>query len=108
VRWAERHRISRARIVASEFGVSRRVEGAVEYMSDLVAVLDEAAGHRAFYAFRSDGDWTDLDYELGTDPVDPRIWDAEKRGEDVERYKRRHDNPLWRALGLTAPARREP
>jgi hypothetical protein len=100
VRWAERHRIPRSRLVAAEFGVSRRVEGAVEYMSDLVPVLDEAAGHRAFYAFRSDGEWTDLDYELGTDPVDPRIWDAEKRGEDVERYKRRHDNPLWRALWL--------
>jgi hypothetical protein len=35
---------------------------------------------------------------LGTDPVDPRIWNAENRGEDLERYKRRHDNPLWRVL----------
>ncbi len=100
VRWAARHGIPRARVVAAEFGVSRRVEGAVEYMRDLVPILEESAGHRAFYAFRSEGAWTDLDYELGTDPVDPRIWDAEKRGEDVERYKRRHDNPLWRALWL--------
>jgi endoglucanase len=105
VRWAARHGIPRQRVVAAEFGVSRRVEGAAEYMRDLVPVLEESAGHRAFYAFRSDGAWTDLDYELGTDPVDPRIWDAEKRGEDVERYKRRHDNPLWRALWLAPSAR---
>jgi hypothetical protein len=91
--------------VAAEFGVSRRVEGATSYLGDLVAVLDEAVDHRAFYSFRSDGAWTDLDYELGTDPVDPRIWDAEVRGEDVERYKRRHDNPLWRALRGGPPAR---
>ncbi len=102
-RWAERHSVPRQRIVAAEFGVSRRVEGALAYLTDLVPTLDEVAGHRAFYAFRSDGDWTDLDYELGTDPVDPRIWGAEARGEDVERYKRRHDNPLWRALGTGAP-----
>ena len=110
-RWAERHGIPRARIVAAEFGVSRRVEGALAWLTDTVRVLDEAAGHRAFYAFRSDGAWTDLDYELGLDPVDPRIWAAEERGEDVERYKRRHDNPLWRALWLgppAPPARREP
>jgi endoglucanase len=103
LRWAERHGLPRRRIVASEFGVSRRVEGALAYLSDLVAVLDESTVHRAFYAFRSDGDWTDLDYELGTDPVDPRIWGAEARGEDVERYKRRHDNRLWRALGTGTP-----
>ena len=68
-----------------------------------MAVLGESAGHRAFYAFRSDGAWTDLDYELGSDAVDPRIWEAEKRGEDLERYKRRHDNPLWRALARPSP-----
>jgi hypothetical protein len=97
-RWAERHHLPRHRIVAAEFGVSRRVEGALAYLTDLVGALDAVAGHRAFYAFRPDGAWTDLDYELGTDPVDPRIWRAEQRGLDLERYKRRHDNPLWRAV----------
>jgi endoglucanase len=98
LRWSERHGVPRGRIVAAEFGVSRRVEGALAYLRDLVAVLEEGGWHRAFYAFRPDGAWTDLDYELGTDPVDPRIWAAEERGEDVERSKRRHDNPLWQAL----------
>ncbi len=104
VRWARAHAVAPSRIVAAEFGVDRRVGGALPYLSDLVAVLDENGWHRAFYAFRGDGDWTGLDYELGFDRVDPRIWDAEKRGEDPEKYKRRHDNPLWRAL--KGPGRR--
>jgi len=98
VRWSSRHGVPRSRIVAAEFGVSRRVEGALAYLRDLVDVLEEEGWHRAFYSFRPDGAWTDLDYELGTDPVDPRIWRAEERGEDVERYKRRHVNPLWDVL----------
>jgi hypothetical protein len=102
-RWRHSHGVPASRIVAAEFGVSRRVEGALAYLRDLVAALEETAAHRAFYAFRPDGAWTDLDYELGTDPVEPRIWDAEKRGEDLERYKRRHDNPLWRALANRPP-----
>ena len=98
----------RTRIVAAEFGVDRRVSGAAAYLADLVEVLNEGGWHWAFYAYRSDGDWTGLDYELGADPVDPRIWDAEKRGEDPERYKRRHDNPLWQVLKreLAPPAAR--
>jgi hypothetical protein len=107
-RFAARHGIPRSRIVAAEFGVSRRVEGALAYLTDLVRALDERVDHRAFYAFRSDGAWSDLDYELGTDPVDPRIWAAEERGEDVERFKRRHDNPLWRALWPEAPGPSSP
>ena len=84
--------------MAAEFGVDRRVGGAAAYLADLVEVLNEGGWHWAFYSFRSDGDWTGLDYELGFDRVDPRIWDAESRGEDPERYKRRHDNPLWQVL----------
>ena len=72
--------------------------GAERYLADLVPILDESGWHSAFYAFRGDGDWTGLDYELGTARVDPRIWDAEARGEDPERYKKRGDNPLWRIL----------
>jgi endoglucanase len=106
VRWAREHGLPPTRIVASEFGVDRRVEGALPYLQDLVQVLNEHGWHWAFYAFRGDGDWTGLDYELGFDRVDPRIWDAEKRGEDPERYKRRHDNPLWRVLKRELAGRR--
>lgn len=107
-RWARQHGVPSARIVAAEFGVDRRVGGAAAYLADLVGVLNEGGWHWAFYSFRSDGDWTGLDYELGEARVDPRIWDAEKRGEDPERYKRRHDNPLWQVLKreLAPPAAR--
>ena len=108
VRWAAAHGIPKTRVVAVEFGVDRRVGGAIAYLTDLVRVLNEGGWHWAFYSFRSDGDWTGLDYEIGTDRVDPRIWDAEKRGEDPESYKRRHDNPLWQVLKreLAPPAAR--
>ena len=98
VSWARARGIPASRIVAAEFGVDRRVGGAQPYLEDLVRVLNEHGWHWAFYAFRGDGDWTGLDYEMGFDRVDPRIWDAGERGEDPERYKRRHDNPLWRVL----------
>jgi hypothetical protein len=97
-KWARAHALPAGSVVAAEFGVDRRVEGARAYLEDLVRLLDEHGWHRAFYSFRPDGEWTGLDYELGFDRVDPRIWGASERGEDPERYKRRHDNPLWRAL----------
>ena len=106
VRWARAHGVPPLRIVAAEFGVDRRVGGALSYLSDLVGVLDENGWHRAFYAFRGDGDWTGLDYELGFDRVDPRIWDAETRGIDPETFKRRHDNPLWDVLRRPPGGRR--
>jgi endoglucanase len=106
VRWARAHGIPTSRIVAAEFGVDRRVGGAQPYLEDLVRVLNEHGWHWAFYSFRSDGDWTGLDYDLGTDKIDPRIWDAQKRGENPERYKRRHDNPLWQVLRRELAGRR--
>jgi hypothetical protein len=36
-------------------------------------VLNEHGWHWAFYAYGGDGDWTGLGYEIGFDPVDPRI-----------------------------------
>ena len=98
VRWARENGIPPRRVVAAEFGVDRRVGGAERYLADLVPILDGGGWHSAFYAFRGDGDWTGLDYELGTAKVDPRIWDAEARGEDPARYKKRGDNALWRIL----------
>jgi hypothetical protein len=106
VRWAAEKGISPKRVVASEFGVDRRVAGAERYLSDLVPILDESGWHSAFYAFRGDGEWTGLDYELGTEKIDPRIWGAEARGEDPEKYKKRRDNPLWQILKRERAGRR--
>ena len=96
--WMERHEIPAWRIVASEFGVDRRVGGAQAYLADLIRVFNENDWHWSFYAFRGDGAWSGMDYELGTEPIPWRIWEAEERGEDISRFKRRHDNPLWNVI----------
>jgi hypothetical protein len=106
VEWQRTHKIPSRRVAALEFGVDRRVDGAQAYLQDLVATLNTSDWHWAFYAFRQDGAWGGMDYELGTGPQDPRIWDAESRGENVERFKKRRDNPLWRMLAREFTPRR--
>ena len=96
--WAGTHQIPQNRIIAEEFWVDRRVGGAQRYLEDIVSLLDRRQWHWAFYSFRGDGDWGGLDYELGTKPLGAAYWDALKRGEDVERLKRRGPNPLWNVL----------
>lgn len=96
--WAQQHDIPSHRLIASEFGVDRRVEGAQEYLADVIKILNANGWHWAFYAFRGDGTWSGMDYELGSAAIDPRIWQAEERKEDVEIYKKRTDNPLWRVI----------
>lgn len=98
VRWAHQHRIPARRIMASEFGVDRRVGGAERNLRDLLPILNENGGHWAFYAFRQDGEWTGLDYELGPERIGPPIGGAESRAEDPERHKERRHNPLWQIL----------
>ena len=96
--WAGQRHIDPRRIVLLEFGCDRRVEGAAEYLDDL---LDDAARwdwHWAFYAYRGDGSWGGLDYELGTEPFDGAYWAAVEQGVDPETLKRREPNPLWDVL----------
>ena len=90
--------------------MDRRAEGAQQYLADYITVLKENDWHWAFYAYRGDGAWGGLDYELGTGKLDWRIWDAEERGEDVEIYKKRGDNPLWQVISqeFTKPPRLVP
>lgn len=64
--WAEAHQIPREQLVVSEFGVSRRVEGAQAYMRDMVDCLETHDLHWAFYAYREDS-WDEMDYELAPD-----------------------------------------
>ena len=54
--------------------------------------------HWAFYAFRGDGSWGGLYYELGTERLGGKHWQAAERGEDPEMLKNRHDNPLWEVI----------
>jgi endoglucanase len=96
--WAHSHGVPGNRIIAAEFGVDRRVGGAERYLRDLVTLLDRRGWHWAFYAFRQDGDWGGMDYELGTRPLGADYWQAVERGEDPEPLKRRAPNPLWEIL----------
>ena len=96
--WAKKWGIPSNRIIASEFWVDRRAEGALQYLTDYIPVLNEHGWHWAFYAYRGDGAWGGLDYELGTEKQDWRIWTAEERGEEPDIYKKRGDNPLWQVI----------
>lgn len=96
--WAGQHRIDRRRIIASEFGCDRRVEGAAAYLDDLLTDLESFDWHWAFYAFRGDGSWGGLDYELGTAPFSAEYWTAVEGGADPEELKQRGPNPLWQVL----------
>ena len=95
--WALRHGIAPTRVIASEFGVDRRVAGAQRYLEDLVSQLEAHGWHWAFYAFRQDGSWGGLDYELGA-PLGDAYWKSVERGADPESLKRRAPNPLWNVL----------
>ncbi len=95
--WARRHQIRPSRIVAGEFGVDRRVEGARGFLEDAVTRFEARGWHWAFYAFRPDG-WSGLDYEMGTAPIGAAYWKAVEAGTDPESLKRRGPNPLWDIL----------
>ncbi len=98
-RWAAQYHITATRIVASEFLYERWIPGAQQYMADLIALYNQRGWHWAFFAFRPDGGWTGLDYEMGTsEQVPPGYWQSIERGEDPETLKRRTDSPLWRVL----------
>jgi endoglucanase len=98
-RWAAKNHIPVNRIVASEFWCDRRIPGAQAYFTDLIALYNQRGWHWAFYAFRPDGDWTGLDYEMGTaEQEPPGYWEAVESGVDPETLKHRVDSTLWRVL----------
>lgn len=96
--WADQHSINLWKIVASEFGVDRRVGGAQAYLDDLLTDLELYGWHWAFYAFRGDGSWGGMDYELGTTPLRGSYWVAVEDGADPEQIKKRAPNPLWQVI----------
>jgi hypothetical protein len=50
------------------------------------------------WAYRSNGEWAGLDYELGVQPHNWKYWKAGEEGQDPEKLKNRHDNPLWKVI----------
>jgi endoglucanase len=98
-RWAAKNRVPVNRIVAAEIVYDRRVPGAAQYFADLIALYNQRGWHWAFFAFRPDGGWTGLDYEMGTaEQEPPGYWEAVESGVDPETLKHRVDSPLWRVL----------
>ncbi|MBN1481209.1 glycosyl hydrolase family 5 [candidate division KSB1 bacterium] len=98
VAFSAKHDIPAHRIIASEFWCDRRVPGCKEYLTDAITIYNFHQWHWAFYDFRSDGNWGGLDYELGTEKLDWKFWQAVENGEDGEPFKNRHDNPIWHVL----------
>jgi endoglucanase len=96
--FAVRNNLPPQRIIASEFWCDRRVEGVAAYLADELRVYNERGWHWAFYAFRGEGSWTGLDYEIPLNAPLGKLWEAEKRGEDLEPVKPRRDNPVWQVI----------
>jgi hypothetical protein len=85
------------RIIVGEFGCDRRVCGAQAYLEDLMTVFDDEGWHWAFYSFRA-SDWDGLDYELGTEKLGWKYWQAIDSGASHEDIVNRHDNSLWHVI----------
>ncbi len=96
-KWAEKHNISNNRIIAEEFGINRMVDGADQYMKDLIEIFNDYGWHWAFYAFREDT-WDGMDFELGNKPVKEAYWDAQANGELPDRKAIEVDNSIWDVL----------
>ncbi|HBJ00942.1 MAG TPA: glycosyl hydrolase family 5 [Lysinibacillus sp.] len=95
--WAEKHNIPNNRIIAEEFGINRMVDGADQYIKDLIDIFNDYGWHWAFYAFREDT-WNGMDFELGNKPVKEAYWDAQANGELPDRKAIEVDNSIWDVL----------
>ena len=96
VEWQKRHHIPSRRIFVGEFGCSRSVPGAAEYLGDLIKIFNKNRWHWAFYEFRTDGTWTERDYEYGTRPPGAAYWEAVGAGKHPK--LERVANPVWDVL----------
>jgi hypothetical protein len=90
--WANAQGIPTNRLVCGEFGCYRRNQGCREYLTDVIAVLNEHNVHWAFYSFRED-EWDGYDYEVGTGGLGAVYWAAKDAGENPE--VPRKDNLLF-------------
>jgi hypothetical protein len=94
--WQKQSKIPSQRIFVGEFGCGRSIPGAAIYLGDLIKIFNRNDWHWAFYQFRSDGSWTERDYEYGTKPPGGPYWQAVERGENPQLP--RVENPLWDTL----------
>ena len=64
--WQVKHGIPSSRILVAEFGICREVQGAKQYLEDLVSIFRHFKWSWLLFSFR-DEEWDALDYELGPD-----------------------------------------
>jgi len=95
LQWVNDKGIPANRIVAGEFGCMRKSSGAKQYLKDVITFFNEKNFHWAFYSFRED-EWDGYDYELGSEALGWKYWQAKERGENPALPRR--DNPLFEIL----------
>ena len=93
--WAKNNNIPTNHIVAGEFGCMRKNKGAGLYLQDIIEFLNQNSFHWAFYSFREDA-WDGYDYELGTENMGWKYWQAVERGESPPLPRK--DNPLFEVI----------
>ena len=64
VSWQKKHNIPAQQILIAEFGISREIPGAQDYLRDLVEIFTEFGWSWLLFSFR-DEEWDAMDYELG-------------------------------------------
>ncbi len=96
--WAQKNNVPSNRIWAGEFGCSRKIKGAENYLGDLISIFNSNNWHWAFYSYREDV-WDNMDYELGTGKVPWKYWNyAESKTLNLhysEIYGSVLNNPIW-------------
>ena len=100
--WANTNEVPANRILVGEFGCDRRVNGAANYLADVIDGIDANKWHWAFYSYRS-RDWDGMDYELGTEKLSWKYWEAREAGSSHESLITREPNPVWNAIADRLP-----
>ncbi|MGI0119934.1 glycoside hydrolase family 5 protein [Zooshikella sp. RANM57] len=95
INWAKTNNIPKSRLVAGEFGCVRQLPGCKTYLKDVLTFLDQENLHWAFYSFREDT-WDAMDYELGTEKVHWKYWDAMEKGQPDP--IKRQSTPLFKII----------
>lgn len=76
--WATKNKIPDNRIWVGEFGCDRSLEGAENYLADLISIFNENNWHWSFYSYREDDGWQAMDYELGKQKVHYTYWEYQE------------------------------
>jgi hypothetical protein len=93
--WVKENEIPSNRIVGGEFGCMRKNKGAEKYLQDIIDFLNLNEFHWAFYSFREDA-WDGYDYELGTEDLGWKYWEAKEKGENPPLPRK--DNELFEVI----------